>query len=363
MYRFSIIRSGQIRTVQILSQSGLRTEDGQALLRDVSEKRIQVHCLCRGTYQTPLFPRHGVNGILHLVRVSGTKSEHALWCVHGDESKFAETFGAPKGSIISRDGNICVDFDLLFPAEVNLSGKSGQWNGLPRDDSPALRSILWLSLVRSGLNLSLPDCVRENPWSDLLAGATNIVVRGANQNSNLAELLLLPAEDNSEAGSMNYKKLRAAAIGGRRVLSACILPPFTKDSADRDVVSFKHCFDVTMEIPRSVLIRALGQMPFSQDWHISKKWVLAFGLAKVRMDGQPNDQKSRAIAKINQLVLMPVSFDLNPFPTVQHSDRFDQLIAAKGIFTVSPREDPLILMRLGRGKGIRPDLTDATEYQ
>lgn len=363
MYRFSSNRSGQIRTVRILSQSGLSTEDGQALLRNVSEKRFQVHCLCRGTYQTALFPRHGVNGILHLVRVSGTKSEHAHWCVHGDESKFAETFGAPKGSIISRDGNICVDFDLLFPAEENLSGKSGKWHGVHRDDSPTLRSLLWLSLVRSGLNLSLPDCVRENPWSDLLAGVTNILVRGANQKSNLAELLLLPAEDNSEAGSMNYKKLRAAAMGGRRVLSACILPPFTQDSAGRDVVSFKHCFDVTMDIPRNVLTRALGQVPFSQDWHISKKWVLAFGLAKARMDGQPNDQKSRAIAKISQLVLMPVSLDLNPFPTVQHSDRFTRLIAVNGIYTVSPDEDPLIFMRSGRGKGMHPDLSVTTEYR
>lgn len=163
MYRFSDIRSGQIRTDKILSQSGLITKDGQALLRSVSEKRLQVHCLCRGSYQTPLFPRHGVNGILHLVRVAGTKSEHALWCVHGDESKFSETFGAPNGSFISRGGDICVDFDLLFPTEVNMSGKSGKWKGLPRDDSPALRSLLWLTLVRSGLNLSLPDCVRENP--------------------------------------------------------------------------------------------------------------------------------------------------------------------------------------------------------
>lgn len=350
MYRFSSIQSGQTRTVQILTQSGLSTEDGQVLLQAVSEKRLQVHCLCRGPGQTALFPRRGKNGILHLVRATGTISEHALWCVHGDESKLAETFGAPKGSIISLDGNICVDFDFLFPAESNPSGKSGKYQGVQRDDSPALRSLLWLTLVRAGLNLSLPECVRKNPWTDLHSGATEIAVRGGKQKSNLAELLLLPAEDSSVAGRFNYKKLRAAANGGRRVLCACILPPFSHDSAGRDVVSFNHCFDVTMEISRSVLTRALGRMPNSPNWHIFNEWVLAFGLAKVRLEGPANDTKSRATAKICELVLMPVSVDLTPLPSVQHRDKFARQIEANEIFTVAPNEDPLIFMRAVSGK-------------
>lgn len=348
MYAISRPDGEKLLTVRVVQRSELSGQPGQVLLQQIIDSRQKVHCLCCGDYEAPMLVIRNTAGFLGLypVHFKGKGRRHSHGCAHVTGEKIAEAFGVFPVAISSLSGNLCVDFDFLFRSPES-SGTCGHWQGGHHDLSQALRSLLWLLFVRSGMNIAVPRPFKANPWLEMLCSAREISVRGVAHLTSLAHLLLLPTTADPLTGISNYARLCDSEHGCGRVLTACLLPRCSEDGADLGTVSFDDVFGVTVELHHNVLTQALEKSPFAREWNEANGQVLAFGLANTEVYRPPNGDSPRKIAKLSQLVLMPVTETLNPLPTRRHSTAFTQKMAANKLFMVQPNEDPLIAMRSG----------------
>ena len=332
----------------LLSPAELSEPTGQYWLQQASDKDYQVVCLCCANLTSPFTLRRFNGGAMHLVISPHTQSEHATGCPHSDESRISFKLGLPQGSITSKNGKLTVDFDSLFRDEITSSSGSGIWKGNQQDHGHALRAVLWLLLVRAGLTILWPGYEPHDPWADFGLSALELAIKGGPISSSLRDLLLLPAARRSDDGRRNYGRLFEAARIRQRVLVACILPPFCRVHEILNEVSFSGMFDVSMELPRNVLVRALGQSKFAMSRHARGEQVLAFGLAKSSLMPKTAEFKARAFGRVTQLILMPVGQSLTPIPTSELDHRLTQL-AGSGVgnpFIVIPGDDPMMAMRM-----------------
>ena len=345
MYSISRLNRKEFLTVRVVQRSELAGHSGQILLQEVLEKGYKVHCLCCGSHEAPLVVLTNTAGLLglYVVHPKGKGPKHSHGCAHAYDEKIAEAFGVSPDSITSRSGIVCVDFDFLLRSP-EPSGTGVPWQSGHHDLSQSLRSLLWLLLVRSSLNVAVPRRSSVNPWAEMLYSAQEITVRGAAHLSRLAHLLVLPTITDPDTATGNQARLWDAEKGCARVLTACLLPRSSEGGASLNAVNFDGIFDVTVELPHDVLTQALEKTPFARDWHAANGHVLAFGVANAEVYRPPNGDSPRRIARLSQLVLMPVSEALTPLPTPRHSKAFSQKMAAKQLFMVQPKEDPLIAM-------------------
>ena len=338
------ITSGQPNRLKIhrLFEHALVLEpEAQALLREAERDGHQLRCLCSGHPSSTLHTRGGKSGAQHPYRAKDNEHEHVPGCVHGDSSRIADVYRAPAGSISARDGVITVDFDLLFPREQESSDGMGEWQGSPPDYGAALRSLMWLLIVQSGLHVSGPECHLADPWETLLRGAKSIIVGRIGGAITLADLLLTEVDAGQKwKGNRNYAKLCRAAETTKRVLVACHLPGLARDRQDRDVVDLAPVLDVMADVHRSLLGRALGQSPFAWQRHRAKHPVLAFGSASAK-----HPKRGRANAAMNQFILLPIGPGLIPLPEQRHIEEFARSLETGMVFCVGPGDDPLIAMR------------------
>lgn len=262
-------------------------------------------------------------------------------CAHGDDSRIADVYRAPAGSILARDGVITVNFDLLFPQKQEPSDGMGAWQGKPPDHSAALRSLMWLLVVQSGLHVSGPGQNLGDPWDALLRGAKSINVGRSGGAVTFADLLLTEVGAGQVRDSKrNYAKLCRAAATTKRVLVACHLPALGRDSQNRDVVDLRPVLHIKTDVRRSLLGRAPGQSPFAWRRHNAGHPVLAFGSASAK-----HPKNCSAHADMNQFILLPVGPGLMPLPTQWQAEKFVRSFEADTDFSVGPADDPLIAMR------------------
>lgn len=344
MYTITSSHANRLTTHGVFPHAFASTAAGQLLIRSAERDGYQLRCLCTGRPSSPLRPRVGDHGVLHLCRSKETEYEHVPGCKHGDRSRIADAYGAPAGSIVERDGNITVDFDLLFPDDEKSHGGSGRWQGDQRDHGAALRSLMWLLLVESGLQCWWPEQGLGDPWETLLRGAKRIKVSRGGGMLTLADLLLTPVDaSQSREGKRNYAKLCGAARTTKRVLVACQLPAFGRDDDQRDIVDLSNPLHLRMNASSALLARALRQARFAGQRHAGGRPVLAFGSASAKMP-----KGKGASARMNQLILMPIGPGLLPLPTQGHVDGFERSLESASFFGVAPGDDPMIAMRSGR---------------
>ncbi len=347
MYGITSTHANRLMTHGVFPQALAPTVEGQRLIRNAERDGYEVRCLCTGTPSSPLHSRRSDDGILHLCRAKGTEYEHVRGCKHGDSTRIADAYGAPAGSIVELDGNIIVDFDLLFPNDDMSPGDGGEWQGDQRDHGAALRALMWLLLVESGLHGWWPRQPLGDPWEALLRGAKSIKVSRGGTVRTLADLLLTPVDARQhwegERDKRNYAKLCEAAKTTKRVLVACPLPAFGRDHKQRHTVDLGHPLDLRVWGSPALLARAMGQTKFAGQRHAGKHPVLAFGSASAK---KPKDE--RASARMNQLLLMPIGPGLLPLPTQEHVDGFARSWEAGTFFGVAPNDDPMIAMRSSR---------------
>ena len=344
-----VITSGHANRLTVhhaFHHSLVLTRDSQYWLRNAKRDGLQLRCDCTGTLSSPLHTRRDATAALRPFRSEETEHEHVLTCIHGDSARIAGAYGAPGGSIAVRDGVISVNFDLLFADDEESSGGGGEWQGSEKDRGAALRSLLWLLLDQSGLHCSLPERQLGDPWDVLLREAKSIKVSRRGGTLTLADVLLTPVHAHPEwHGKRNYAKLCSAAATTKRVLVACQLPALGRDYDRRDIVDLSHPLDLRMNVSPALLARALGQAQFAGQRHAGNHPVLAFGSASAKM---PKGRS--AMARMNQLILMPIGPGLLPLPTQQHVDRFARSLETGASFSVAPNDDPLIAMRKSGGR-------------
>lgn len=338
-----------LRIHGVLDHSLVLTTAGQTWIQEAARHGYQLRCLCSGSPSSPLHTRTRETGVTHPYRANETEEEHVPGCIHGDDSQIADAYCAPPGSIVSRNGIITVNFDLLFPDDDNSSEGTGKWQGTQDDHGAALRSLMWLLVVQSGLHCSWQGRELGDPWDALIRGAKTIRVGGGGGAVTLADLLLTPVEAEQKwQGKRNYAKLCGAAATTKRVLVACELTALGRDDENYDVVKLSPLLDVKVDIHRRLVARALGLAPLALPRLGCNQPVLVFGSASAK-----KPKGGSAIARMNQLIFMPVGPGLVPLPTQRQVDGFARSLEVGTFFSVEPSDDPLIAMRNGLKRGQR----------
>lgn len=316
---------------QILRRADIYEARHQAMLREVSLERVSLRCLCKGLPGAQMGINRGPRG-LHPRRAQGSAAGHAHGCPHSDVPNLSAALGAPPGSFSEINGQILVNFDVLFPPTDPgaRGGSGGSWTGTNHD---AMLSLTWMLVQRAGLNMAHPLATPQDPFHHLLSAASEIEIKSGQRRRGLDSMLLVPTRDIQS----NYMKLRQLPVGNPLVL-ASLLP--VASSVQGDSISLKPMLGPTATIWQGSLNQALKKYA-----RAAVRWrqggeVLVIAIAEAATVANDADRRS-AFAKIQRIALLPVTRSLTPLPTVEVEERYIEAQRAPNVFVVVPEEDPM----------------------
>ncbi|CAD5372945.1 hypothetical protein RA210_U250044 [Rubrivivax sp. A210] len=328
-----------------ITQNGTRTLFGRSTLQETVVQRMlraatqpmgSVTCLCKGEPGAPLQVKE-VNGNIYLARKDGTAGQHLSGCFHSSSAAFGQAFGFEPGTVTEVKGKFEINLRSLLE-DPKSSGGTGR-NGSTRRHPPALLSLLWLILVRSGLNVFHTSLCHRNEWQEFQFGASDIVLVSGSDRIPLNSLLLLPESTSSTQFATNRERLQAALIRDGRIFFAAIFPNESRFSAS------KNKFINVMPGGRPPVLIEKDELPSHMRRYREeeKRWkngcnllMLATGkAAKARNPGTGEPE----IVILQKMAFLPVDLTLAPVPTSSLEQELSRCRKRDELYAVGPEHD------------------------
>lgn len=322
----------------VFGRSRVREKTVQDLLKHVTNGRGSVTCLCKGDHSPPLLNTYQ-RSYIALRRPTNTGSSHTPGCEHYDWS--TSPFGMPAGSASESDGVLQINIDrLLWESEPNFGSGGGDSASHPRN-CPPLLALLWLLIVRAGLNTYHASHHRPNPAAEVqFASESMRLAFSAGGNQPLSQRLLLPTWAKAERAAKstnNHSILNRAIKDGRQLLYVAGLhkDAHLHSSPRGDFRGFSVDFGISLNMDEQILTRAFKTYTTAHRHFKAGGSLLALGIAEPR--GRVTSAWTTKVA-----LLSVHSISAAPTPTDDHKKIYDEAMLNGVFYSVQPSDDPLV---------------------
>lgn len=332
-----------VRSASLFGKAELSSPRVQAWLAEAAEGRADVTCLCRGTLGLPMVTH--LRKLRYLRREPHSGAQHSPGCLHHDID--ASSLGLAPGGLLSKkgkEGELVVDLDRLLRLDDDKVGQgSGGRAHQIREYTPPLHGLLWLLLLRAGLNVDHVDYPSQRPWAEFAEATRTIRLAGQSGDAeSLQRHILLPKRTSTTQAVDNQAMLERHLRGPRCLLFAGVLRPDDLDGTPQGGFHrMRETLGASVSIDCEVLKRALKRCPDARECIRLNRPVLAFGTVEARRYKTP--MGAVAISGwVRQLTLLSVhDTRLVPMPG-RLRERHSECMAARQVFVAKPADDPLM---------------------
>lgn len=330
-------RSGP-RIELTFSRSQLSDANVQRALGSVREGTSRLLCLCAGLPGIALTQYKG--DLVRPKRLPGTGSRHMPGCVHFEWQPGGVRL--PSGCISGGgDESLLVNLAAFTRIDEHQSGHGSGASSSARY-SPPLLSLLWILLVRSGLNVFEPTAHRVDPWLELAHSVRGIrAATATRKNDSLYDHLLLPTQAIQGQASHNQKCLEEAHANRRRLLLATTLRPSPAGLAagSSRFRSLRTDFGTSVNIEEEVLARALRKYHDARKHSAAGGLVLVLGAAEVSEYARKDGARALSawVRRLAMISVVPQS--LTPTPSSLLRAEFQRCMRSAELYSSTPMDD------------------------